>query len=217
MPDFSILTDHWDTYIEGFLTTIKASLLALVLSFILGTIIAVMRIAPIAPLRWLGTLFVEFFRNIPLVLILFFCYFALPEVGLPLDGFQAGTIALTIYTASFIAEAIRAGIMAVNTGQMEAGRSSGLTYIQTMRYIILPQAIKIVIPPLGNQFINLVKNTSVLGIVAGLDLMYFGDSISSETYDVFNVYIFVAAFYLVLTVPLSLFVGFLERRLAVTS
>lgn len=133
-----------------------------------------------------------------------------------LSGFQAGTIALSIYTAAFIAEAIRAGILSVDKGQMEAGRSSGLTYIQTMRYIILPQAIKIVIPPLGNQFINLVKNSSILGVVAGLDLMYFGDSISSATYVVFDVYIFVAVFYLILTIPLSLFVGYLERRLAVS-
>ncbi|MDM5337649.1 amino acid ABC transporter permease [Fictibacillus enclensis] len=216
MLDFTILTNNLDTYMQGFGNTLKASLLALIFSFILGVIIAVMRISPMKVLQGAGTAYVEFVRNIPLILILFIFYYGLPSLGMVLSGFQAGTIALSIYTAAFIAEAIRAGILSVDKGQMEAGRSSGLTYIQTMRYIILPQAIKIVIPPLGNQFINLVKNSSILGVVAGLDLMYFGDSISSATYVVFDVYIFVAVFYLILTIPLSLFVGYLERRLAVS-
>ncbi|EID44308.1 polar amino acid ABC transporter, permease protein [Parageobacillus thermoglucosidasius TNO-09.020] len=143
------------------------------------------------------------------------CFFVgLPAIGIRFDPFTAGTLGLTVYTAAFIAEVIRSGILAVPKGQTEAARSSGLTYLQTMRYIILPQAIKIVIPPLGNQFINLVKNSSVLGVIAGLDLMYFGDLISSETFVTFDVYIFVALFYLVLTIPLSLGVGYLERRLA---
>ena len=99
---------------------------------------------------------------------------------------------------------------------MEAARSSGLTYIQAMRLIILPQAIKIVIPPIGNQFINLVKNSSILALIAGTDLMYQADLISAKTYVVFDVYIFVALFYLVLTIPLSMGVGYLEKRLAVS-
>ena len=165
--------------------------------------------SPIKPLNWLGAAYVEFIRNIPLLIITFFFF-----LGLKLSGLYAGTLALTIYTSSFIAEAIRAGILSVSKGQMEAARSSGLTYGQAMRYIILPQAVKIVIPPLGNQFINLVKNSSILAVVAGLDLMYHGDLISSRTFVVFDVYIFVAAFYLILTIPLSLGVGYLEKRLA---
>jgi aspartate/glutamate/glutamine transport system permease protein len=214
MIDFSILVDNLDTYLEGFKNTIFASLIGLVGSFIIGVIVAVMRIAPIKPLNWIGTAYVEFIRNIPLLIIAFFFYVGLPAVGVTLTGFVAGTIALSIYTASFIAEAIRAGIQSVPKGQMEAARSSGLTYIQAMRTIILPQAIKIVIPPIGNQFINLVKNSSILGIIAGLDLMYFGDIVSSTTFVTFDVYIFVALFYLVLTIPLSFGVGYLEKRLA---
>ncbi|MFY0759873.1 amino acid ABC transporter permease [Metabacillus dongyingensis] len=214
MLDFSILVDNMDMYLEGFKNTVMASLIALIGSFLLGTLIAVLRIAPLKPLNWLGTVYIEFVRNIPLLIIAFFFYIGLPSLGLRLDGFTAGTIALVIYTASFIAEAIRAGILSVPKGQMEAARSSGLTYNQTMRLIILPQAIKIVIPPLGNQFINLVKNSSILSVVAGLDLMYHGDLISSDTFVVFDVYIFVAVFYLILTIPLSIGVGYLEKRLA---
>lgn len=209
MLDFSILTENLDMYLMGFKNTIISSLIALVSSLILGVLIAIMRIAPIKPLNWLGTAYVEFIRNIPLLIITFFFF-----LGLKLSGLYAGTLALTIYTSSFTAEAIRAGILSVSKGQMEAARSSGLTYGQAMRFIILPQAVKIVIPPLGNQFINLVKNSSILAVVAGLDLMYHGDLISSRTFVVFDVYIFVAAFYLILTIPLSLGVGYLEKRLA---
>lgn len=214
MLDFSILIDNLDTYLEGFKNTIFASLIGLVGSFVIGVIVAIMRIAPIKPLNWIGTAYVEFIRNIPLLIIAFFFYVGLPTVGVTLTGFVAGTIALSIYTASFIAEAIRAGIQSVPKGQMEAARSSGLSYLQAMKTIILPQAIKIVIPPIGNQFINLVKNSSILGIIAGLDLMYFGDIVSSRTFVTFDVYIFVGLFYLVLTIPLSLGVWYLEKRLA---
>ncbi|RDU38340.1 amino acid ABC transporter permease [Neobacillus piezotolerans] len=212
--DFSILTNNLDLYLEGFKVTIIASIIALISSFLLGTIIAVFRISPFKPLNWLGTAYVEFVRNIPVLIIAFFFFFGMSSVGVDFDGMTAGTIALSIYTSAFITEAIRAGILAVPKGQMEAARSSGLTYNQAMLSIILPQAIKMVIPPLGNQFINLVKNSSILGVIAGMDLMYQGDIISSRTFVIFDTYIIVALFYLVLTIPLSLGVGYLERRMA---
>lgn len=214
MLDFTILSENMDMFLEGFKNTLYVSFLALIGSFLLGTLIAVFRIAPIKPLNWIGAIYVEFFRNIPLLIILFFIFVGLPVLGIRLSGFQAGTIALTIYTAAFIAEAIRAGVLAVHVGQTEAARSSGLTYIQTMRYIVLPQAIKIVIPPLGNQFLNLVKNSSILTIVAAGELMYQGDLISSRTFVTFDVYIFVAIFYLIITLPLSFGVNRLEKSLA---
>ncbi|MBA2876681.1 amino acid ABC transporter permease [Thermaerobacillus caldiproteolyticus] len=214
MLDFSILTDYFDLYLQGLLNTIKISLIGLGGSFVLGTIIAVMRIAPVRIVNWIGACYVEFIRNIPLILIAFFFYNGLSAFHINLSGFTAGTIGLSIYTAAFIAEAIRAGIQSVDRGQMEAARSSGLTYIQAMKYVILPQAIKIVIPPIGNQFLNLVKNSSILGVFAGFDLMYFGDMIHEKTYVTFDTYIFVGAFYLLLTIPLSSFVRYLERRLA---
>lgn len=212
--DFTLLIDHFDVFITGFLNTIWASLLGLVGSFILGTIIAVFRMTHSPPLNWFGTAYVEFFRNIPLLLVVFIFYLGMPSIGITLNGFVAGTLGLAVYTSSFIAEAIRAGIMAVPIGQTEAARSSGLTYIQTMNFVILPQAIKLVIPPLSNQFINLVKNSSILSIVAGFDLMYYGDLIATDTFDTINTYIFVAIFYLILTVPLSYGSRVLEQKLA---
>jgi putative glutamine transport system permease protein len=216
MLDFSIFTDYFGLYMRGFGITIISSLIALIGSFALGTIIAIFRISSIRPLRWVGTAYVEFIRNIPLLLIVFVFYYGLPSLGITLSGFICGTVGLTVYTASFIAEAIRAGIMSVPKGQTEAALSSGLTYAQTMWNVVLPQAVKIVIPPLSNQFINLVKNSSMLGVFAGLDLMYYGDLVASKTYATFDTYIFVALLYLVLTLPLSYMALRLERKLART-
>lgn len=210
---FSILTDYFGTYMEGFRGTILSSLIALAGSFLLGVLIAVFRITPVRALRWFGTGYVEFIRNIPLLLVVYIFYYGPSAFGMSLDGFTAGTIGLSVYTSAFIAEAIRAGIAAVPKGQTEAARSSGLNYVQTMIHVILPQAIKLVIPPLGNQFINLIKNSSVLTIVAGLDLMYFADIVNSDTFRTFDTYVFVALFYLVLTLPLSYGMRVWERRL----
>ncbi len=215
--DINVLFNNWDRYIDGFLTTLQVSLIGLVGSFILGTLIAVFRIAPVKPLNWFGTAYVEFFRNIPLLITVYLFYYGLGSFGVNFDGFAAGTIGLTIYTSAYVAEAIRAGIQTVPKGQMEAGRSSGLSYNQTMIEIILPQAIKISLPAIGNQFINMFKNSSILAIVAGADLMLVSDQINSDIFMPVSVYAFTAMFYLVITLPLSFGVLYLERRLAKTS
>ncbi|MCE5173426.1 amino acid ABC transporter permease [Paenibacillus profundus] len=210
---FSVLTEHLDRYLIGLGGTVAASVISLIASFILGAIIAVFRITPVKPLQWIGTAYVEFFRNIPLMLIAFFVLVGLPLLtGAVLVPFVSGLTALTVYTSAFIAEAIRAGIQAVPKGQMEAARSSGLTYIQAMRHVIIPQAVKLVIPPLGNQFLNLVKNSSIFTILSASDLMYQADLINSDTFDTFSTYIFAALFYLILTIPLSFGIRHLEQR-----
>ncbi|MFB5268899.1 amino acid ABC transporter permease [Paenibacillus enshidis] len=215
--DMNILFNYWNLYMEGFLNTIKASLIALAASFLLGALIAVFRIAPFKPLNWLGAVYVEIFRNIPLLITVYLFYYGLGPLGINLDGFKSGTIGLSIYTAAYIAEALRAGIQTVPKGQMEAGRSSGLTYNQTMIHIILPQAIKIALPAIGNQFINLFKNSSILAVVAAADLMLMSDRINSETFLPVSVYAFTALLYLVVTLPLSFVMLYMEKRLAKTT
>lgn len=210
-----IFSGYSNEYIIGLLTTVKVSLIALIASLALGTVIALFCISPFRPLVILGRVYIEFIRNTPLLIQVFFFYFGLPGLGIQIDSFAAGTLGLTIYTAAFISEAIRAGIQSISKGQMEAARSSGLSYVQAMRYVILPQAFRIVIPPLGNQFINLVKNSSILGVIAGMDLMYHADIVASNTFHTFETYILVAGFYLLLTIPLSILVNWLERRLRV--
>ncbi|MBE3563103.1 MAG: amino acid ABC transporter permease [Hydrogenibacillus schlegelii] len=212
--DVLYVLEHYYPYlIRGFFTTLLVSLIALAGSLIIGIVVAVLRIVPSKALNAFGRAYVEILRNIPLLLVAFFFYHGLTAFGLNLDGFTAGTLGLTVYTAAFIAEAVRAGIQAIPRGQMEAGLASGLSYVQTMRYIILPQAIKIVIPPIGNQFLNLVKNSSILSLFAGFDLMYWSDYAASDSFKTFGAYILAAAFYLLMTIPLSIAVRTLEGRL----
>ncbi|MDT2827455.1 MAG: amino acid ABC transporter permease [Enterococcus viikkiensis] len=199
-------------FFNGFKYTLYASLLALVFSLIIGTLMAILQLSHNGIIRRLAKSYVAFFRNIPLLIIVMFFYVVAPMYFYSFDGFQAGTIGLTIYTSAFIAETVRSGIQTVPKGQTEAGLSAGFSYAETMRYIVLPQAFKIVIPPLGNQFINLIKNSSILAMVAGLDLMYQGDLIASNTFNTFDTYIIVGLFYLVLTLPLSYLMNFLDKR-----
>lgn len=199
-------------FVNGFKYTLYASLLALVFSLIIGTLMAILQLSHNGMIRRLAKAYVAFFRNIPLLIIVMFFYVVAPMYFYSFDGFQAGTIGLTIYTSAFIAETVRSGIQTVPKGQTEAGLSSGFSYAETMRYIVLPQAFKIVIPPLGNQFINLIKNSSILAMVAGLDLMYQGDLIASNTFNTFDTYIIVGLFYLILTLPLSYLMNFLDKR-----
>ncbi|MGB3161282.1 amino acid ABC transporter permease [Carnobacterium sp.] len=209
-----IFNDNSGILLEGFKFTLYSSTIALFFSLLIGTLFAILQISTNKFVRILASAYVEFFRNIPLLIIVMFFYVVVPLYWFQIDGFTAGTIGLTIYTSAFIAETIRAGILSVPKGQMEAGLSTGFTYSQTMRYIVLPQAVKIVIPPLGNQFINLVKNSSVLAMVAGLDLMYQGDLIASETFNTFDTYILIGLLYLIITLPLTYLMAYIERRLA---
>lgn len=210
----TLFLDNWQTYLTGFGNTILASIIALVFSLIIGSAFAIMELLPSRLLRVIAHVYIEVFRNIPLLVVAMFFYIVVPQYVVKLDGFTAGTIGLTLYTSSFIAETVRAGILAVDPGQMEGARANGLTYWQAMRYIVLPQAYKIVIPPLGNQFINLIKNSSVLAFLAGFDLMYQAQTVASATFKTFSAYFIVGFFYLVLTLPLSYYMRYLEKKLA---
>lgn len=200
--------------VEGFINTLIASVIALVLSTLIGTVMGIIQVSPNKVAAKLASAYVEFFRNIPLLVIVMFFYVVIPLYWFNISGFTAGTIGLTIYTSSFIADNVRAGIQSIDKGQTEAGLSQGLTGSEVMRYIVLPQAIRVIIPPLGNQFINLVKNSSILAMVAGMDLMYYGDLIASETFNTFETYILIALFYLLITVPLTLLTKRVEKRLS---
>lgn len=208
-----ILSENWQTFLTGFENTILCSVIALFFSLIIGSIFAILQTVPSKLVRTIDNIYIEIFRNIPLLVITMVFYVVVPQFFIKLSGFTAGTIGLTLYTSAFIAETVRAGIKAVGVGQMEGARANGLTYWQTMRYIILPQAFKLVIPPLGNQFINLIKNSSVLAFVAGFDLMYQGDVIASASFETINTYLVVGVFYLILTLPLSYYMRYLEKKL----
>ncbi|AKP67546.1 amino acid ABC transporter permease [Companilactobacillus ginsenosidimutans] len=207
-------TNNWQNFLTGFGWTILSSVVALFFSLVIGSLFAILEVVPVKFLRVIGNIYVEIFRNIPLLVITMFFYLVIPLYFVKINGFTAGTIGLTIYTSAFIAETVRSGIISVDPGQMEASRAMGMKYTQAMRYVVLPQAFKMVIPPLGNQFVNLVKNSSVLAFVAGFDLMYQGNAIASQTFDTVNTYLVVGLFYLIITLPISYYMQHLERKLA---
>lgn len=199
---WQIITDNWSSFLTGFWNTILCSIIALIFSLILGVVFALLEVAPPKFGKVVARIYIAVFRNIPLLVIVMIFYLIVPRFFIKLSGFAAGTIGLTLYTSAFIAETVRSGINSVGDGQMEGARSNGMTYTQAMRYVILPQAMKIVIPPLGNQFINLVKNSSVLAFVAGFDLMYQAQLIAFATFRTIDTYVIVGIFYLILTLLL---------------
>ena len=204
-------------FLSGFSYTLLASLIVLIASFIIGIGMAIAQTSDNKLLSGFATAYIEVFRNIPLLIIVMFFYVVVPLSGIDISGFMSGVIGLSIYTSSFVADVVKSGISSIPAGQREAGLASGLSKNQVMFLIIWPQALKLVLPPLGNQMINLVKNSSIFAMVAGLDLMYQGDLIVSETYNVFGTYIIVGIFYLIITVPISLMVKRLEERQSQTS
>jgi len=166
--------DNLDVFVEGFTATLSLTALAAIGALLLGTLIAAMRVSPVPPLRWLGTLYVQSVRNTPLTVVFFLVVFGLPEVDVIVSFYRFAVIALTLYTAAFVAEAVRSGINSVATGQAEASRSVGMTFSQTLRLVVLPQAFANIVPPLASIFIALLKNTSIayaFGIFEGTQAM----------------------------------------------
>ena len=166
-----VVLDNLGTFGDGFLGTLKLTLIAGVLSLLLGTVLAAMRVSPTAVLRGAGTAYVEVLRNTPLTIVFFFAVFVLPQLDVRLSFSSAAVVALTVYHAAFFCEAVRSGINSVGVGQAEAARSIGLTFRQTMRHVVLPQAFRTVVPPLINVFIALTKNTSIASAFAVFELI----------------------------------------------
>lgn len=211
---------RWD-FIEKIMPTLgKASILTLeltvvgiIIGIILGLIASLMRISRIKPLAILSKAYVDFFRGTPLLVqIMIIHYIVLPAFGKP-NALLSGFTALGINSGAYVAEIFRAGIQSIDKGQMEAGRSLGMTWWQTMRHIILPQAFKVSIPPLGNEFIALLKDSSLVSVVAVQELMGAGRLIIGRTPRVTETWFSVAIIYLVLTSTISVFVNYTERRL----
>ncbi|MEA2689448.1 MAG: aspartate/glutamate/glutamine transport system permease protein [Candidatus Eremiobacteraeota bacterium] len=212
--DWSVLPENAGLLAQGLLVTLEVSALALLLALALGVIVATLRVAPSAGLRRAGTAYVEFLRNIPLLVQLFFLFFALPSIGIRLDAFVCGVLALGVYTSAFVAEAIRSGIAAVSKGQLEAALSSGMAYATAMRLVVLPQAIAKTIPPLGNTALNLIKNSSLVSTVSVLDVLGTANLLGARSFQYVAMFVGAAICYLILTLPTAFVVNRLEKRYA---
>jgi len=208
--------DNLDAYREGFVTTLELSVLSSVLALVLGTLLAAMRVSPVPTLRAAGATYVELVRNTPLTVVFFFVVFVLPQLDILLPYFTFAVIALTVYHAAFFCEAVRSGINAVGVGQAEAARSIGLTFGQSLRLVVLPQAFRTVIPPLINVVIALIKNSSIAAAFGVIELTATGTRLANANGDaVIAVLAGVAVCYLILTLPSGWLAGRVERRLAV--
>ena len=210
------IRDNLDAYREGFVTTLELSALSSVLALVLGTLLAAMRVSPVPTLRAAGATYVELVRNTPLTVVFFFVVFVLPQLDILLPYFTFAVIALTVYHAAFFCEAVRSGINAVGVGQAEAARSIGLTFGQSLRLVVLPQAFRTVIPPLINVVIALIKNSSIAAAFGVIELTATGTRLANANGDaVIAVLAGVAVCYLILTLPSGWLAGRVERRLAV--
>ena len=204
-----------DLYWRGFLTTLELAALSSALALVLGTVLAAMRVSPVPPLRAAGTAYVEIVRNTPLTVVFFFVVFVLPQVDVRLSFFVFAVIAVTVYHAAFFCEAVRSGINSVSSGQAEAARSIGLTFGQSLRLVILPQAFRTVVPPLINVVIALIKNTSIAAAFGSGELTAVGNRLANANADaVIPVLLGTAVCYLVLTLPAGWLAGVVERRVA---
>ncbi|MBX3097949.1 MAG: amino acid ABC transporter permease [Salinibacterium sp.] len=208
--------ENLPTFLRGFGMTLGLLVLSGTAAFAVGSIVAAMRISPIASVRGFAAAYTEILRNTPLTLVLFFCAFILPYLGVRIDFFTLAVIGLTAYTSPFVAEAIRSGFNGVPIGQAEAARSIGMSFGQTLGLVVMPQAIRMVIPPLINVFIALTKNTSVAGAFFVKELFASaGDVINIRGDSVVAILLAVAFFYLLVTVTLGIIAARVEKKVAV--
>ncbi|MFD4787819.1 amino acid ABC transporter permease [Streptomyces sp. NPDC058459] len=212
----NILVDHLAEFREGFIGTVLLTLASGLLAMVLGVIIAGFRVSPVPPLRVFGTAWVTLFRNTPLTLLFLIAWFVVPVVFVPgMSPWTKALLALGFYTSAFVCEAVRSGINTVPLGQAEAARSLGMSFVQTLRLIVLPQATRTVIAPLSSIFIALTKNSAIAGAFSVTELFGVQKLLSDQGYAITWIFVWVALGYLVITFSISGLFRLLERRLGV--
>lgn len=211
--DWSLIWDNIPILLQGAVITIQITVMAVGCGFFIGMIAALANLSRFKIVRLLVKCYVELFRGTPLLVQIFMIYFALPMViGQSINPYVAAVTACSINSGAYVSEIFRAGIQSIDKGQMEAGRSLGLIWAQTMRYIVMPQAFKAIIPPLGNEFIAMMKDTSLVSVIGFEELTRRGQLIIARTYGSFEIWTAVAIIYLIMTLSISQLVAFLERR-----
>jgi aspartate/glutamate/glutamine transport system permease protein len=214
---WEVLERHLPEFSSGFWVTVRIVAIAFVIAMVVGTVIAALRVAPSRWLRAVGTVYVEVFRNTPLLVLLFISFAGLRRAGVPISPWVAGTGSLGLYTAAYIAEALRSGVFAVSKGQIEAALSLGFTYRATLQRIVIPQAARTVIPAIGSLVIAMIKNSAVVGVslLALPDLLKEARIVQSRTFQTTEAFFWAGVGYLILTAIATLAFRYLERRLAI--
>ncbi|MBW1595470.1 amino acid ABC transporter permease [Streptomyces sp. JJ38] len=212
----NVLLDHFALFREGFLGTVSLTLTSALIALVLGIVIAGCRVSPVPPLRAFGAAWVTVLRNTPLLLLFLVAFFILPEVLFPgMSPYVLAILALGFYTSSFVCEAIRSGINTVPVGQAEAARSLGLTFLQTLSLVVLPQATRTVLPPMSSILIALTKNSAIAGAFSNTELFGVQKDLSDMGYNIMTVFFWVAAAYLIITFSISGVFRALESRMGV--
>jgi glutamate transport system permease protein len=213
----SVLTENFDEFVSGFFVTVRIVGIAFVIAMVVGTLVAALRIAPNPVLQRLGGVYVETFRNIPLLVLLFISFAGLRRAGADIGPWEAGIASLGLYTAAYVAEALRSGVFSVSKGQIEAALSLGYTYRQTLRRIVFPQAFRTVISPLGSLIIAMIKNSAIIGVslLALDDLLKTARTVGSRGFEYTEAFFWAAVGYLILTGTATLAIRFLEKRYAI--
>jgi glutamate transport system permease protein len=209
-----VITSNLGAYGHGLLVTVELTMLSFALAVVVGVTVAIMRVGPVPALRAAGAAFVGFMRCVPLLGLLLIIVFGLPKLGLLWSLFASSVIGLGLYTGAFIAEAIRSGINAIPAGQAEAARAVGLRFTQVLRLVVLPQAARTVVPPVGNLFISHIKNTAIAASIGAFELTGEANRLAFATARPVPVFIGAVVAYLLLTLPAGAGVRVLERRVA---
>ena len=212
--NWGLIADNLPLLLQGALVTVEITAMSVGCGFFIGLLVALANLSKFTVVRLLAKCYVDIIRGTPLLVQIFLIYFALPMItGQRIDPFIAAVTACSINSGAYVSEIFRAGIQSIDKGQMEAGLSLGLKYSEVMRLIILPQAIRNILPALGNEFITLLKETSVGAYIGIVELTKASDIIASRTYDYFFPLIIIAIIYLIMTLGLSKLVNVMERRL----
>jgi His/Glu/Gln/Arg/opine family amino acid ABC transporter permease subunit len=213
--DFRLIIESIPFLVKGAVYTVQVSVLAIVFGLVLGWMLGLVAVSGVRWLRAIAWGYVQFIRGTPLLVQIFLIYFGLPTLGINIPAYWSGVIALGLNSAGFQAEIVRAGIESIDRGQAEAARSIGMSGFQTLLFILVPQTIRRVIPPLTNELITLTKSSSLLSAIAVLELTHAGQAIIARTFAPFEIYAAVAVFYLILIAVLSRGSALLERRVFV--
>lgn len=210
-PDWSVIPKNMDVFISGVVMTLQVSVLALIISIPIGIVAGLCRISKNKVISAIAAAYVEVMRGVPLLVLLFWIFFVLGKI-LRLGAFNSAVLGLAVFSGAFIAEIVRAGIEAIPRGQMEAARSTGMTYFQAMRFIILPQAFRKVLPPMASQFIILIKDSSLVSVISITDLTLNAKNLVATSFRSLEVWTFVALLYFVMTFTLSQIIRYFERK-----
>ncbi|MEA2685458.1 MAG: glutamate transport system permease protein [Actinomycetota bacterium] len=211
----SVVLDNLDLFFRGMRQTATLTLVSFAIAFVVGVVMAGFRVSPVPPLRAVGTVYVTIVRNTPLPVLMLLFFIGFPKIGILYSPFTSSIIVLSAYTGTFVAETVRAGVNSVSVGQAEAARSLGMPFRQVLGVVILPQALRTVVQPLGSIFIALIKNSALATIIGVPNLGKSVGEIAVANASYVPVYLGAAVAYLLLTLPSGQAVGWIERRVAI--